>query len=381
MDSAEADPAAVAAAIAAARAAAVAAFWRQALNGTPPYCTPYNTLPLFDPSMASSWLWVGEISAILPIVFLPIGLVINLCFLFVISRAPTMRTGINVYLGNLAVVDVAYLTLVGGVFIDRMVAKPAAFHETIAGCYLVSGADGLSFYASVGMITMGTVYHLSSRMSNAFANGKGGTGAATTLTWLFAIGLGILSAMQWGKMFLICVLWPRMPEFAALPFTFTKCGPGPIGDEHYALYLDLVKTGVFAAALLINVVLYAMICTKSSPDDLDRRIHSQVFRLLVCNGLVFFLCQTASHTLNVINALQEFGEEKILDDTQQILMQIIANMFLYLNPAIRPVIYCLCSGGYRKAVVKAFTGGGSDDEGADQKDNSAGAEQKVAENM
>ena len=347
------------------QAAQIQLFWAKVLNGTPKYCTPYNTAPLVDVGLASDYLWLQEVTAILPMPFMIVGILTNLLFLLACIRSKAMRNTINVYLGNLAVVDILYLIIVGSVYIDRKYTKPAIYHESLPGCYFLSAADAVGYYGALILITMALVYHLCVQASAGFANGKIGTAASTIATWVIAIAFGALAAIQWGSELMVCFVWPKLPIktiFDTLPTVSTKCGPGPIKDANYEVYLDLVKTVVFFTFFLVNIILYVLICRSKSPENVNQSMKQQMSRLLICNGIFFFVCHSVNRVLNIFNTKTTFSGKSILEADVKVLLELFGNGLVYLNSAIRPLIYAACSGAYRSGYWTAITGQGGDND-------------------
>ncbi len=337
--------------------AALQQFWATVLNGTPKYCSPYNTIPILDPKQAQSYLFLQEITALLPIPFMAIGLLINLIFLLSILRAVNMRTVINVYLGNLAVVDMLFLAVIGGVNIDKKYMKPAIYHESLLGCYFTSAAEAVIFYGAVTLITLAVVNHICAKTSLGFAKSKGGNTGAASVSWLVAIGFGCLAAIQFGDIWRLCFVWPKFPPvFQHFPNGYDKCAPGPIEDKRYALYLDLIKVAIFFLGLLVNIILYAILSIKGSSTDDGPDVTKQVSRLLVVSGILCFLCHTVNRVLNIFDAMEAFAGLAILDLETSSLLKLTGSAFVYLNSATRPVGYFICSRAYRRGFAAAFTG-------------------------
>ena len=340
-------------------------FWAKVLNGTSKYCTPYNTIPILDVGLASDYIWLQEVTAILPMPFMIVGILTNLLLLLALLRSSAMRKAINVYLGNLAVVDILYLTIVGSVYIDRKYMKPAIYHESLNGCYFSSAADAVGYYGAIILITMALVYHLCVQTSAGFANGKIGTVASTLATWVIAIAFGALAAVQWGSELMLCFVWPKLPiktVFDTLPNVYTKCMPGPIKDANYELYLDLVKTVIFFICFLVNIILFFLICRSKSPENVNQSMKLQVLRLLICNGIFFFLCHSVNRVLNIFNTMTAFSGGSILNPDIKVLLELLGNALVYLNAAIRPLIHAACSGAYRSGYWTAITGQGGDND-------------------
>ncbi|XP_072047028.1 uncharacterized protein [Amphiura filiformis] len=336
------------------QAAQLQQFWAVVLNGTPKYCSPYNTIPILDPTVAGDYLFLQEITAILPIPFMVVGILTNLVFLLAVLRATNIRNAVNIYLGNLAVVDIIFLTTIAGVYIDRKYTKPAIYHETLFGCYFMSAAEAVVFYATICLITLALIHHLCVKPSEGFAKVAA---VGNIATWIVALVFGCLAAIQYGKVWRLCFVWPKFPAvFQYLPNGYDKCAPGPIQDKHYAFYLELIKTATFFVGFLANIILYVLVCRKKSSEDSNPDMTNQVSRLLVVNGIVIFLCHTINRVLNIFNAMTIFFGKPALDQETTAFLTLTGNGLVYLNSSIRPVIHAVCSRAYRGGYWTGLTG-------------------------
>ena len=94
-----------------------------------------------------------------------------------------------------------------------------------------------------------------------------------------------------------CVVWPKTAKYEDFPTTGSLCVPLTV---NFYIYHNVFNVSMFMVLLIYNTVLYLMIVyalsSRQSFDDGKKsveqmKIRNQVARVLILNGVVFFICQ------------------------------------------------------------------------------------------
>ena len=271
-------------------------------------CTPWNTYNLSNEYVAESIFYTSferlNLLAITPCI-LTLGIVSNLIFLVTVFRLQRMQTVTNFYLSALAICDlvllisgqpiliIAYFKSVGRLF-------QFSFLRNKYDCIAIFSTTAISYYTSLVIVSM-----VSSERFYAICNPlqhKAIAGKSRTLKLIFgALAMGLIFTVINAPCFAVfssfCVIWPNTDKYADMPTTGGRCGPTSFT---YYIYQELFTIILFITLFIYNSSLYVMIVVtlsrrsvmKDSGDNPQAdKIRNQVARVLILNGLVFFLCQ------------------------------------------------------------------------------------------
>ena len=301
---------------------------------------------------------------ILPIIVV-IGVLANLAFLFTVIRVKRMHTSTNYYLANLACADLLYLIILLCTRIHAFRHSP--FRENIPyksrnGCWGSIFPIFLCSFASVELVTLVSLeryYSICKPIYHRRMRGKQPTIRLIILAWILAIILAAITVPRYGRMRHLCIIWPESNKFQRLPTTYQTCH-----TISFALGLsaEIIRSVIFLTALGISCFTYYKLIRKlsnlklssvrhSSKNKRNRKIRNQVARLLIINGLIFFLCQFPARYIGVDRFIR--GALKHLR-SQPFVAIVISFILLLINSAVNPFIYGLSSQLYRVAFCQAF---------------------------
>ncbi|XP_022085753.1 growth hormone secretagogue receptor type 1-like [Acanthaster planci] len=322
---------------------------------------------------ASRWLYtptdVTFITIGVPIV-LCIGVGINLTFLFVLIRVPTMRTNTNVFLTNLALADLLFLTLFATIVLWRYAFSPVVFSFQFvnsAGCTLFHLLLETGYYSSVASVTMVTherYLALCNPLKHLQMRGSQRISKIVLTCWLVGLMLACITIPIEALFHKWCVQWPNGNEYQDLPSTVVHCVPV---KPNVIFYSPLLQSGPWFLVMVCNLymcvklvqTLVKQVATESTCRfGRSRRTQQrkrQVAVMIIVNGAVFFLCQIPFHAFNIIKWICLIAEiPSPVDIAPRSDQYWLVNFFYLFNIIINPFIYGALNAQYRAAFLEAF---------------------------
>ena len=314
------------------------------------------------------------------VIFCPLvatfGIFFNCAFIYVVYRVKSMRTITNIYLVNLAIADSLLLAVAFAKYIGTYANSPVydtnermmgfAFNNVFE-CVTLDFLVYLCYYESLWTITLVSVeryfgichslWHMSMR--------------STRRNMCFVIASWLISALFASPTVprmmvkIVCLISPDRSEIIErIPNCVRNC-------ENCSIVVYATDVIQFVIAFIINTALYSLIIRKVTRakipnDDIEMRnrsiealhkaVHSKryhsVAKMLVLNGIVFFICLMPFSIHNVDSLAYYFGWFK-LGDVMQTVSWI--GRFLYLlNSALNPLIYNATNHRYRLAFKQAL---------------------------
>ena len=349
--------------------------WGTTMNTTGNICTPFNTFRIPDAQIADTYLhheyWLTLY--LIPVIIV-VGAVGNIAFLFMLVRLPYMRTTVNAYLANLAVVDLVYLLTVAPIYpVHTYVKSPINMNVPFTGeysCILFFAHAFLCYYSSVNLITV-----ISFERYNAICHplyhrkihGKKRTFIVLCVSWIVAIVLSVFTTTRRGTLLIYCFIWPEDDKYETLPTIFRTCGP--LGDrEIYISSMTILYIAYFFVALVINGYFYIHIMFVlsrrldlmegaeggSQQQEQVVQVRNQVAKALVILGLVYFVTQTPIRIEDINEVFREFTSSGFLNQNQISIFNSVGLTFLFINSAVNSYIYVFSSSFYRQGFLEAF---------------------------
>ena len=216
-----------------------------------------------------------------------------------------MRTITNAYLGNLAVADLLalcstdYHVLVSYFLSPKVRSLP---YISSIGCAINVTIQYASHFTSIALVFIVTIERylgICKPLYHHVVVKKGRTCKLIVAAWVF--GFIYSCAFVAPRKYIVvktCVLWPRGEEYDSLPTVITSRSP------IHPFYKDLphiLQMVPFAFTLICNTCMYCLVVKKlhrrvSRFNAMEQiagqvaRVRSQVARLVIVNGTVFFLC-------------------------------------------------------------------------------------------
>ncbi|XP_071787065.1 neuromedin-U receptor 2-like [Asterias amurensis] len=300
---------------------------------------------------------------------LALGLIGNIAFLFVMASVPRMWTVTNMYLINMAVADILFLTVAVSVKLANYIGSPVIIDQSTVGhvgSVTTSLLLDLSFFASLFLVTLVSLekfYAVCHPLRHRLIGGMKRTTKLIIGVWLLAlmVALVLLPTRVGNQKFF--VEWPQDQEFQNFPDTIEVEQPIV---TWYVEFHNIVQTVPFFVALTLNVVFYVKIImrlsqkvstvsTESSAQELRRlKIRNQVALMLIVNGVAFFVCLAPFQLLSFILTIsQRSGASLSAEHFNN--AQWVGRILTYINPVLNPFIYNLTNPRYRAAFHEAFT--------------------------
>ncbi len=271
-------------------------------------CNPWNTYNITNEYIADALLF-SDYDTFSHLIVTPaivvFGVLTNLVFLVSVVRLQRMKTITNYYFSALATCDImlllsgpmvlilAYFKTVGRLFQGLIIKNQ--LH-----CILLFSVASMGYCTSLVIISLVSTerfYGLCYPLQHRAISGKGRT--FKLLFGAFVVGLAFtcINMPSYAKFGSFCVIWPDIERFRDMPTKGNTCSPISF---KYHIYFQLCDFWMFIVAFLYNSCLYMKIMTvlrnraiaKKTTSHLQAdEVRKQVARVLIVNGLVFFICQ------------------------------------------------------------------------------------------
>ncbi|XP_038066387.1 neuropeptides capa receptor-like [Patiria miniata] len=334
-------------------------------------CSEQDTVNISQEEV-SDWLYTPTdtviITIIMPIIWC-LGVTNNSTFLFVMLRVPKLRTDtVNLYLAHIALADLLYLNLACVVATLRYSASVVAFHDPFvnsAYCIGTFMAFQIVYYASIALVTMVTFERylaLCHPIKHRTIRGRRRTYRMIAICWLVGLLVAIAAMPSVAKLTVLCLNWPDDEAYLDYPSTKAYCSPIAPWVVYYLSPLFHIP---WLISMVANIYMYVRIL-KTLNKRSDRgglvsndpnaiQIRNQVAKMLIVNGMVFFLCQTPYRIISLsrwICNVAKIPNPLVAGIGRE--YRWISAVPLYINAMINPLIYAAMTTTYRVAFKEAF---------------------------
>ena len=301
----------------------------------------------------SSALWLGVL--IFTFIIVALGLLINGSFLLVVYRVADMRTNINIYLVNLAIADLSTQVLyiirhVGGYILAYGLKYG---NPTKYGCAAINFLAYLFYYVSLWTVTfLGLERYIAicHPLRHRSINPRAQALRMVLTAWLISIIFAAFVTPQ--KPVDLCVISKDEQMFSiqlqVCRFICTSCW-----DAVTATDFTQFVTAVTASTIFYSLIISRLGKSNPSDDAIAKntcKTRKAVAKMLIINGVVFFLCNVPYAYLN----LTDFFRIRVFNRSVDIITLWIARLLYLVNSMVNPIIYSLICHRYRKAYMKAF---------------------------
>ncbi|XP_071847096.1 neuromedin U receptor homolog nmur-2-like [Apostichopus japonicus] len=301
-------------------------------------------------------------SGILMPILLIIGILDNVAFMVVVARLPAMRTPTNCYLVNLAIADVIFLVFAMGekvwIYKQSPYSGDAVVFGEVFGCVIFPLLSDVSYFASLCFVTLVSFERFIAvcrpQNRNHFQR--------PLFIALMCIGSWTISTVLSATLIpgnilyeYYCFTLPDVPPYHTYPTEYATCGSR---KQMWSIYTNGLQTLPFIVSLLLNIYLYVMIVKglnqsikrlrghQGGKKDQDTRVRDQIARMLILNGVVFFVCLAPFEMTSIISMFQIPIEGNWLPNTGRVLS--------YFNSVVNPIIFTTMSQRYREAFKMTF---------------------------
>ena len=338
------------------------------------HCTIWNTLVLITPEAASGWLYTKLETVLYLTIMLSIfliGIASNSAFFVMLVRIPRMRTTVNLYLANLAVADILFLTMNVFYYTIVMIYSPIKenlpFHHRSV-CALLFSPTVLLYYASICIVTVLTVDRflaICHPLSHRYMKGKARAAKLLSLVWMLSTGPAAFTSLRYARNTQFCIKWSEEDAYQNLPQTMNLCMTA-IQSEVFNIAAMIVFLAFFFVSMIVNILMYAGIIITLNPKNraatedtntktVQFQIRNQIARMLVTTGIVFFVLQLPLRFYTLGSLIRIFGETPVLTDGQRQLLLIIGRIAALINSGTNSILYVFVSPFYRKTFHEAFS--------------------------
>ena len=287
----------------------------------------------------------------------------NAAFLIVLVYVRDMHTITNFYLGNLAISDLMELFLstiryLRGFYASRGFVK-AENIESSLWCIVDKAVLHVFFFASFGFVTLVSLerffavcYPIKYRNTNSKARAI----KYVTFTWILAtITTGVITPTWW-KVTKFCVVW-YAHEGNESTTVYSYCNAaGPAFSKLHALIEGLYCFASFGICvtsyiMVINRMRKRQIPGSSKKMELQAKTtRNQVTRMVVLNGLVYFLCQVPYQIYN----LYIYSNSNVFTTRAENSFSWTGRLLHTINSSVNPIIYTAANSKYRRAFHQTF---------------------------
>ncbi len=288
------------------------------------------------------------------------GIFCNLATILVVYRIKYMRTVTNVFLVSLAIADssLLFVIVITNIWSFAVSPKYNLLGQTFDinfGCFMKNFLVYLFYYASLWIITMVSIERFIAvcrPLLHRRISSKRRAFRITVGSWFAAAVFASFStpiSVVW-----FCVVTPDGVIEEYVPICSSYC------DVCFTLVniTDLIQ---FVVSLIINIAMYTLILVEvnKSPmpsiqtNDRANQVRNAVARMLMVNGVVFFICLFPYTIVNVYNIGMSFGWITSTGNWIYVYRHLATILYLS-NSALNPVIYNVTNVRYRSAFKEAF---------------------------
>ncbi|XP_072039821.1 somatostatin receptor type 2-like [Amphiura filiformis] len=341
-------------------------------------CVPEETLNITNSSIVSYLLYDNAdriiITIINPIILFT-GFLGNLSFLYVMLRIRRMRTITNIYLTNLAIADICFLTTAVGEKLGRYLVSPLAGDQSTLGkpgCLTIYTFMNTCYFASLYLITMVTLekyYAICRPIEHRRIAGFKRAGQLVALGWFVSFCFACLLIPGYVQFSVVCISWPT-PFDDVLPDVFGVC---TALDDWVINYVNGLQSVPFFITLSINTFMYYNIIkamtfrarvvpgkTRPNSSTIDGLNHerlkfrNQVTKMVLIIGVIFFICVTPYHSACLVLMISGSLDKHLLSVGQLETLLHVCRLLTYINSAVNPYVYNISNSLYRKCFKEAF---------------------------
>ena len=334
-------------------------------------CGVYNTLNVTNDVITAQLMYSDSerlvYTYVIPII-LTFGVSSNASFLYVVARIKRLRTITNYYLVTIATADIIFISISIGAYMWTFFSSPyvkSAPWDHDTGCVIAFSVPLAMYFTSMALITLVTLeryYAICYPLRNKMMASKRRTVKVIIATILISAVLGTLVSLKDIKILFTCLIWPDDDDqFVNFPNVIKYCSSiDPV--KPITIMSEVLQTIPFFVAMFWNAYMYVRILhtlnkrdTKTMNTKNTIQVRNQVARLLIINGIAFFLCHVSYRLVAIHNILRlTMGIGLLKTDHAVGLLVIISRGGLYLNSSINPIIYNLSSSFYYEGFKEAF---------------------------
>ncbi|KAJ8037358.1 Mu-type opioid receptor [Holothuria leucospilota] len=301
-----------------------------------------------------------------------VGILGNLAFMFIVWKVPHMRNSMNIILLNLSVADLLYLVVGTTERFFNVLLSPVLgytiFFGHILQCLIIFPLVNFVTFTSlllVSLISVDRYIAICKPLQHIKMAGRRQAHAYVRLVWVFSLLLALILLPSTMELLTICFQWPNTEKYENFPAKVELCNSR---NDIWFSVDQCVQILPFFIALILNLFCFVKIIfrlnmrmtsestnEKSQHDRQVRRIQrdsaNAATRMLLINGIAFFVLATPFHVTSAIQVIQRW---LIAWSCQCETFKNLSILLLYINSAVNPFIYGVTNRAYRQAYYSVF---------------------------
>ncbi len=308
------------------------------------------------------------ITVVFPLILI-LGVVGNCAFIYVVAKIKHMRTITNRYLVSLAVADVIFLLAAIGPKLYRYIKSPLDADDSplgSAGCIWTYFLSDTSYFASLFFVTLVSLdrYVAVCRPQDRNNGIKGRSTELIASAWFISCLLAASLTPGNATLVFYCYKWAPMEPYTSWPSTIRVCMPKKEWMKTFSLGLQTLP---FFVTLILNCGLYISIIKgldqsmkrlnlRGEQKSKDSRMRNQIAKMLVVNGVVFFVCLSPFEFVSLCHMIATSRDYVfvISNYDTRTYIAMFARILSYINSAINPIVYTAMCERYIQAFKQAF---------------------------
>ncbi len=297
-----------------------------------------------------------------------VGVVNNMAFLFTIWRVKRMQTTHNVYLGIQSASDAAFLITTMLMLRNSFNPSPGKQLNTIrdtlrpslTSCLMKVFPLTICYFISLGCVNIVSIDRF---MAVTFPirykamKSKERTVKLVIGNLMVSVCCACVSSLEYIKVQNICMFWPDDDSFTDFPPVRHTCVSI---SSTTTIAVHMFEIAVFLLSVIANIALYAKIMWTLSHRSVVssqarvQSVRNQVARLVIVNGILFFLCQFP-YRLQIALKLMSLMLPGFKIYERLSFALYIGGAMTMLYSALNTLIYPLMSQFYRHSYREAFS--------------------------
>ena len=273
---------------------------------------------------------------------------------------------LNLFLANLAITDVVFLITDSMFLMYVFFLTPVSLRypfKTVDSCVIIYFIGYLSYYCSISIITLVSMerfYAICHPLYHRRMQSKGRMLKTMVVAYLISTIVAVITLLKRMSLIEVCLKWPDNGRYDDVPQVFRYC-TALNGIQEIVVFTEIMYSVLFFVAAGFNGALYAKIIftlgsrTVDSAEGRNTSVRDQVARALIINGIIFFVTQLPMRVNDINEILHALGKPEFLSHNQKDNFLSFSVLFLFLNSALNPYVYCFSSLSYRKGFREAFT--------------------------
>ena len=287
---------------------------------------------------------------------LVIGMLTNSAFLFTLIRVTRMKTIPNFYFALQSIMDIIFLNVVITPIVHT---KLSGFHvghipTSSLGCWLyyfvIAGSYTFSF-SLIFFVSFDRFYAISDPLRHKVYASTGRLVKFTAIGLVFSTICAVLLCLNRSRYVRTCLMWPDEEQFSSYPHYRHDCIPP---NKTTGILKWILKTVPFLIVTVCISGFYIKILSvlndksisKSTAPARQASVRNQVARIVICNGIIFFISFAPSTIVETIRF--------IAPQMANVTSMYIGEMFIFFNSGVNTLSFPILSPFYRQAYREAF---------------------------